>query len=157
VSRWKSLAWRWDTVGVGVCRSSLAPHTGVKTADTRAIDDQVPASGGREDSSQLLVVLNEVILPEDEDVRWESLNSYNILDTVRYGGGGLRADVVRSMHCGYALRARQCAQRLALVRPVLRLWPRVRCSCKFVWRIRSRLPLCPCIGDCCSPGCTPCL
>ncbi|KIY95328.1 hypothetical protein MNEG_12631 [Monoraphidium neglectum] len=43
---------------------------------------EVPASGGREDSSQLLVVLNEVILPEDEDVRWESLNSYNILDTV---------------------------------------------------------------------------
>jgi len=38
-----------------------------------------------------MVVLNEVaaILPDDEEVRWDALSSYNILDTVSGVGGGL--------------------------------------------------------------------
>lgn len=34
-----------------------------------------------------MVVLSELlVLPEDEDVRWDALASYNILDTVRRRG-----------------------------------------------------------------------
>jgi hypothetical protein len=41
--------------------------------------------GDADKSSQVLVVLPEpaYMLPDDEDVRWDALNTYNILDTVR--------------------------------------------------------------------------
>jgi hypothetical protein len=39
-------------------------------------------SDGDERSSQLMVVLNEVLHPDDEDARWDALAAYNILDTV---------------------------------------------------------------------------
>lgn len=37
-------------------------------------------------STQVLVVLNELMYPEDEQVRWDALKTYNILDTVRAQG-----------------------------------------------------------------------
>lgn len=42
------------------------------------------ATGEGEESTQLLVVLPEAViqLPDDEDMRWDALASYNILDTV---------------------------------------------------------------------------
>jgi hypothetical protein len=38
-----------------------------------------------EQSSQVMCVLNDLTLPDDEDVRWDALDSYKILDTVRGG------------------------------------------------------------------------
>ncbi|KAI8471136.1 MAG: kinase-like domain-containing protein [Monoraphidium minutum] len=57
-----------------------AEAAGAKEASGKGVP-QVEVSESDGASAQLMVVLNELLLPDDEDVRWDALTSYNILDT----------------------------------------------------------------------------
>lgn len=107
-----------------------------RCAHTCGVDDeecgllQQEDAAGEEQSTQLMVVLNEAIVyPEDEDVRWETVNSYNILDTVRRS---MRLDpsLVRPGVAHRCCWCASCEASVGLMPSALRSWRSlVPCTC----------------------------
>lgn len=104
---------KWPFPGSSLFRHRLRAHATARHvssyssallfhAQVAAADGAEAAAAEVEDvddgaSSQLMVVLNEVAFPDDEEVRWDALHSYNILDTVRdlhYAPGGAERDLL---------------------------------------------------------------